>query len=36
MLKLASDSLELMDRLDVLAMEHVPGKPEPQEFQLPA
>jgi len=36
MLKLASDSLELMDRLDGLSIEHVPGKPKPQEFQLPA
>jgi hypothetical protein len=35
LLKLASDGPELMDRLDVLAMEHVPGKPKPREFQLP-
>jgi hypothetical protein len=36
LLKLASDGPELMDRLDVLSMEYVPGKLRPQEFQLPA
>jgi hypothetical protein len=36
LLKLASDGPGLMDNLEVLAMEHVPGKPRSQEFQLPA
>jgi hypothetical protein len=36
LLKLASDGPELMDRPDVLAMEHVPGKLKSQEFQLSA
>jgi hypothetical protein len=36
LLKLASDGPELTDRLDVLSMEHVPGRPKPQAFQLPA
>jgi hypothetical protein len=36
LLNLASGGPELMDRLDVLSMEDVPGKPRPQEFQLPA
>jgi hypothetical protein len=36
LLKLASDGPELMERLDVLSTQHVQGKPNPQEFQLPA